>query len=298
MPIMSQTIKRVIKHHVIEPNQPAIAALSEACDLSRAELKQCFTKGAVWVTALGQKPMRVRRVKKPLKKGDCIELYYNPDVLNATTTAPTLILDNLQYSIWIKPRGMLSQGSKWGDHTALYRWVEMNYQAPNESQSRQAWLVHRLDRATAGLQLLAHTKKMAQTLTQLFEHRQINKYYQAIVHGRFPQEPQTYKTDIDGRPATTHAERLHHSVEQNVSLINVAIESGRKHQIRKHLSEAGFAVVGDRLYGGEEKDARLQAPRPNLQLTAYQLEFDCPLTQAPIKIELESNQLDLMTLRP
>lgn len=293
---MSQTIKRVIKHDITKPNQTAIDALSEACDLSRAELKHCFTKGAVWVAAFGQKPMRVRRVKKSLNVGDCIELYYNPDVLNATITDPTLILDNQQYSIWIKPRGMLSQGSKWGDHTALYRWVEMNYQAPNESQSRQAWLVHRLDRATAGLQLLAHTKKMAQTLTQLFEHRHINKHYQAIVHGELPPDRQTYKTDIDGRSATTHAERLHYSPEQNLSLVKVAIESGRKHQIRKHLSEAGFVIVGDRLYGSKEKDALIDSSRPNLQLTAYQLEFICPLTQTPISIELDNSQLDLIAL--
>lgn len=293
---MSQTTKRVIKHDITKPNQTAIDALSEACDLSRAELKQCFTKGAVWVTALGQKPMRVRRVKKSLNAGDLIELYYSPDILNATITAPTLILDNLQYSVWVKPRGMLSQGSKWGDHTALYRWVEMNYQAPKESQPRQAWLVHRLDRATAGLQLLAHTKKMAQTLTQLFEHRHINKHYQAIVHGEFPPDQQTYKTDIDGRSATTHAERLRYSAEQNLSLVKVAIESGRKHQIRKHLSEAGFVIVGDRLYGSEEKDALIQAARPNLQLTAYQLEFICPLTQTPINIELDDSQLNLIAL--
>lgn len=291
---------QIIQHDITVPKQTAIDALDEACqkigEFSRAELKQFFTKGAVWLTSNGQKPQRVRRVKKPLKQGDRIECYYNPDVLNAHVTAPTLILDNVQYSIWFKPRGMLSQGSKWGDHTALYRWVEMNYRAENESQSRQAWLVHRLDRATAGLQLLAHSKKMAQTLTHLFETRQIQKRYQAIVHGQFSNERQTFNHPIDERSATTHAQLLQYDASHNLSLLEVEIETGRKHQIRKHLSQANYPILGDRLYGDEALDNTYHTERPNLQLTAYYLAFTCPITQKTISIQLDKTQLDFIPL--
>jgi len=294
-----------IKKDITQPTQTAIEALSEVCDLSRAELKQSFTKGAVWVTSGTQKPTRVRRVKRALKLGDRIELHYNPKVLNEVARTPILMLDNVKYSIWLKPRGMLSQGSKWGDHTALYRWVEMNYQADNESQSRQAWLVHRLDRATCGLQLLAHSKKMAQILTKLFENRQIEKRYKAIVHGQFPssvesiestEHSQTYQTNIDGRSAITHVKRLKFDAAQNLSLVDVKIETGRKHQIRIHLSQNGFPILGDRLYGDETLDNQDNRPRPNMQLTAYQLEFTCPINQTPIKITLDDAQLDLTDL--
>ena len=291
---------KIIQHDITVPKQTAINALEEACqtlgEFSRAELKQFFTKGAVWLTSNGQKPQRMRRVKKALKQGDRIEFYYNPDVLSAHVTAPTLILDNVQYSVWFKPRGMLSQGSKWGDHTALYRWVEMHYRADNESQSRQAWLVHRLDRATAGLQLLAHSKKMAQTLTHLFESRQIQKRYQAIVHGHFPSEQQTFKNPIDERSATTHAQLLHYDASHNLSLLEVEIETGRKHQIRKHLSQANYPILGDRMYGDENLDNATNTERPNLQLTAYYLAFTCPITQQLIEIQLDKTQLDFITL--
>ena len=203
-----------IQKTIIQSNQTAIEALGDVCDLTKAELKQCFAKGAVWLTSGKQKPMRIRRVKKALQIDDCIQLYYNPKVLTETPFPAVLMLDKVQYSIWLKPRGMLAQGSKWGDHTALYRWVEMNYQAENESQPRQAWLVHRLDRATAGLQLLAHTKKMVQKLTKLFENRQIKKRYQAIVHGQFSPRPQTYQTEIDARSAITHVERWQYDEPQ------------------------------------------------------------------------------------
>ena len=285
-----------IEKNITLTQQTAIDALSEACDLTRAELKQCFAKGAVWLTAGQQKPMRLRRVKKALNHGDCIQLYYNPKVLNQTIIAPQLILDKHQYSVWLKPRGMLSQGSKWGDHSALYRWVEMHYQARNESQTRQAWLVHRLDKATAGLQLLAHTKKMAQTLTKLFETRKIKKRYQALGHGQFPESVKTYQTPIDNRCAITHVKRLQFEPTQNLSWVEVDIETGRKHQIRSHLSQAGFPIIGDRLYGNEDLDHRLNQARPNLQLTAYSLEFICPIEHTLLKLQLAPSQLDLMAL--
>lgn len=284
-------------HQVEIDQQTALDALSQACPFSKGELKNCFSKGAVWLTQGQRKPSRLRRVKKKLSKGDSIELYYNPNVLRETPPQPRLILDKQQYSVWFKPRGMLSQGSKWGDHSALYRWVEMNYQADNETTNRQAWIVHRLDRATAGLQLLAHSKKMAQTLTQMFARHQIDKSYQAIVHGKFPVERQTYRTPIDGKPAATSVELLHYDSQHKLSLVKVSIESGRKHQIRKHLSEAGFCIVGDRLYGSEAQDSGLNpGHRPDLQLTAYRLEFICPLNQEPLLIELPDEALDLIEL--
>lgn len=288
----TQTIQKTITTQ----HQNAIDALTEVCDLSKAELKSCFSKGAVWLTTGKQKPLRLRRVKKPLKLGDVIELHYNPSVLSKQVTAPTLLLDKIQYSIWLKPRGMLSQGSKWGDFTALYRWVEMNHIFENENQSRQAWLVHRLDRATAGLQMLAHSKKMAQTLTKLFEKHQIKKRYQAMVHGQFPKDRQTYRNEIDGKPATTHVELIQFDATLNASQVEVEIESGRKHQIRKHLSQAGFAIVGDRLYGDETLDQTVNPERPDLQLTAYRLQFECPLTLSPIDVQLSADQLDLIPL--
>ncbi|WP_051347287.1 RluA family pseudouridine synthase [Thiomicrorhabdus chilensis] len=284
-------------HQVETDQETALDALSQACPLTKSELKSCFSKGAVWLTQGQRKPARLRRVKKKLSKGDSIELYYNPKVLQEVPPQPRLMLDKQQYSVWFKPRGMLSQGSKWADHSALYRWVEMNFQAENETANRQAWIVHRLDRATAGLQLLAHSKKMAQTLTQMFARHQIEKSYQAIVHGKFPVERQTYQTPIDGKPAVTRVELLQYESQRDVSQVGITIESGRKHQIRKHLSAVGFYIVGDRLYGSEAQDSRLNpGHRPDLQLTAYRLEFTCPLNQERLSIELPDNELDLLDL--
>ena len=80
----------------------------------------------------------------------------------------------------------------------------------------------------------------------------------------------TIDKDIDGRQAVSHVQRLEFDPAKNRSLLDVAIETGRKHQIRIHLSESGFAVVGDRLYGDQDD-------KQDLQLCAVSLAFTCPL---------------------
>ncbi len=293
-----------IKQHynlTIEHPGDALEHLAELTGLSKQQLKTYALKGSVWLTQFSPskptKPERLRRLKKALLPGMILDFYYFPELLNSEQTPAQLIEDKQGYSVWLKPRGMLSQGSKWGDHTALYRWVEMHYKPNNET--RQAWIVHRLDRATQGLMLLSHTKKMAQALSTLFESRQIHKAYQANVWGEFPAETQTITLPIDDKAAVSHITLKAYNAELNISRVEIDIETGRKHQIRRHLSESGFPIIGDRLYGDESLDLALQTngeSRPDLQLTAYKLSFVCPITQQLSLYELTEQQLDLMAV--
>jgi tRNA pseudouridine32 synthase/23S rRNA pseudouridine746 synthase len=293
-----------IKQHynlTIEHPGDALEHLAELTGLSKQQLKTYALKGSVWLTQFSPskptKPERLRRLKKALLPGMILDFYYFPELLNSEQTPAQLIEDKQGYSVWLKPRGMLSQGSKWGDHTALYRWVEMHYKPNNET--RQAWIVHRLDRATQGLMLLSHTKKMAQALSTLFESRQIHKAYQANVWGEFPAETQTITLPIDDKAAVSHITLKAYNAELNISRVEIDIETGRKHQIRRHLSESGFPIIGDRLYGDESLDLALQTngeSRPDLQLTAYKLSFVCPITQQATLYVLTEQQLDLMAV--
>ena len=255
-------------------NQALIDALHESSPLSKTLLKSALEKGCVWLQQ-GKKIKRIRRAKKPLKIGDILHLYYNEKILSSTAKTPELLVDKQDYSIWFKPAGVFSQGSKWGDHCALTRLVE-------KQLHRDTYLVHRLDRATSGVMLIAHNKKMAKALSDLFAQRQINKTYLAIVLGEFDSEF-TINTPIDNKSAISHVQRIGYDGER--SLLRVKIETGRKHQIRKHLSDNGFPIVGDRLYGSANKH-----DPENLALQAISLEFICPLTQQPLHIELDSDK--------
>jgi tRNA pseudouridine32 synthase / 23S rRNA pseudouridine746 synthase len=263
------------------PNVDLVTLLAAQSGLSKQAIKAAMKKGAVWLTKVKQ-TKRVRRAKTLLQPGERVHLYYNSDILDVEPAAPSLIANFNDFSIWNKPYGVLSQGSKWGDHTTINRLVELIIQP-----AKPVFILHRLDRATRGLMLLAHSKSANKALTQAFEQRQIDKTYRAIVHGQFPTEDVTIAQDIDGRQALSHAKRIDYSPSSDCSLVEVNIETGRKHQVRRHLSDFGYSIVGDRLYGNAVAGDR------DLQLSAYQLRFKCPLTgqhiheQLPKSLQLE-----------
>lgn len=254
------------KHIEIDStDKTAVDILRESTELTKQAIKQAMTKGAVWLTR-GQNTQRIRRADRVLKSGDSLHLYYDEEILEKTPNNATLIADEGSYSIWYKPYGMLSQGSKWGDHCTINRWVEKNLQP-----QRPAFIVHRLDRAATGLMIIAHKKKVAAYFSKLFQLRQVEKQYLAIVFGKFP-DYKKLDTNIDQKPALSHVRRLKYKLEDNQSLVEVIIETGRKHQIRRHLSEAGFPIVGDRLFGsGDEKFDQ------DLCLTSCYLAFISPV---------------------
>jgi tRNA pseudouridine32 synthase/23S rRNA pseudouridine746 synthase len=243
--------------------------------LSKSQLKQAINKGALWLTR-GKHTQRLRRLKRVLHQGDELHFYYNETVLANEVPEAILIGDKNDYSVWYKPFGMLSQGSKWSDHCTITRFAQQYF--PSE---RAVFIVHRLDKAATGLILIAHSKKAAQALSSMFENRTTNsnsleKYYQIIVHGNHSNntQPQIIATEVDGKSARSTFICLNYDKTKNQSLIEVKIESGRKHQIRIHAASIGLPIVGDRLHGIADINEQL-----NLQLCAVSLCFTCPITQ-------------------
>lgn len=151
---------------------------------------------------------------------------------------------------------------------------------------RPCYLIHRLDADAAGLMLIAHDSKAAGALSQCFAGRTMTKHYLARVTGLIHAQDQLIDTPIDGKEAISRASTLTTNETDDTSLLQVAIETGRKHQIRKHLESIGHPIVGDRLYG--------EPARVPLQLLAVSLEFDSPFSRQRVKLELPEplNNLD------
>ena len=273
----------------VEVEQADIKAVELLADssLSRGQLKKAMKNGALWLERKG-KVKRLRRADRKLLRCDVLHLYFDPVIQESVPPPAVLIADEGEYSVWFKPAGMYSQGSKWGDHCSISRWAEQHLQP-----QRNAFIVHRLDRAASGLILLAHGKGAAAGLSALFRQRRIAKQYCVRVRGCFPTELTCLNSPLDGRPAVSHVRVLDVDPDAGSSLLAVRIETGRKHQIRRHLADAGLPVVGDRLYG-EEKSGT-----DNLQLQAVRLEFDCPLTAVhrcyvlPAELLLDARCLEL-----
>jgi len=257
-----------------QDGQIAIELLAGAVPLSRQKLKQLMEKGGIWFKKANGGRRRLRRAKTPMRKGDILELHYDAHILATEPPVPMLIADKGAYSVWFKPENMLSQGSKFADHCAITRWVEKNYQP-----KRAVYLIHRLDRAASGLMLLAHDQKTAAKLSRLFSSRNIQKRYTVSVHGNFNAAlPLKIDTPIDGKAA--ESEVVLATPGEKQSELQVEIKTGRKHQIRRHLSEQGWPVVGDRVYGVKDEQG-------SLKLTASYLKFICPVSSEPVEYKLK-----------
>lgn len=252
-----------LQHQVLPEEQGCDAAslLSRLSDLPKQRIKDAMSKGAVVLKRKHGK--RLRRASEKLQAGDQLLLSYDADILSRTLPEGILCLEQRKsYSIWFKPAGVMSQGTAFGDHLALLRQVELQLNKP-------VFLVHRLDRETAGLMLIAHTKAAAATLSNLFQQQQINKVYQAWVAGQAPTQGEI-TSPLDGKPASTSFKRLAYDDNLNQSQLEITIATGRTHQIRRHLAELGYPIMGDPRYGKNNKNTT------GLQLKAVQLRFECP----------------------
>jgi 23S rRNA-/tRNA-specific pseudouridylate synthase len=274
---MSESTDHIETHVLIESQEDsALDLLHGASGLSKQRIKLAMSHGAVWMTR-GSNTHRLRRVKRTLRIGDEVHLYYDKKILAEIPAEPTLIADVGAYSVWRKPYGLRSQGSKWGDHCTVVRWAERHLQP-----ERPGFTVHRLDRAASGLILIAHTRSMAAALAELFARRAVEKRYLALVAGDFSVQPNPLRIEkpVDEKEAVSEFSLQQVSANGGRSLVDVCIETGRKHQIRRHLAELGHPVLGDRLYGAGEEDG------VDLQLTAYLLAFHCPVNDEPVVYKL------------
>lgn len=302
--MMNETTQSFEKHLTVCKNdQSLLDCLSENCpQISKQKLKLAMKYGAVWITPYSRhnqfrnsqsrsnqssKTTRIRRAKKLLQVGDQVHLYYDETILFSNINPAILVADEVEYSVWNKPCGMFSQGSKWGDHTSIARWVELFGLVKSGLSERPCYLVHRLDRATNGLILVAHSKQAANQLAQLFETRKIQKRYAAVVTGEYnlSSNPSVIDSDIDGKSAISIILSANYHRNRDQTALNVEIKTGRKHQIRRHLSAKGFPVVGDRFYRPKQTNLDIQG---DLMLRACSIEFICPFQKITKSYVLDS----------
>lgn len=162
----------------------------------------------------------------------------------------------------------------------LFRWPEIR----GVGADGRWGIVHRLDRDTSGLLLVAKTETAHQALTKALANRDVRRTYLALVEGDFPlvtgtidapigrdpRNPRRRSIQRDGRPARTHYRRIASWTGADTSLIEVHLETGRTHQIRVHMMSIDHPVVGDTMYGGR--------PSGRLWLHATALSLTHPLT--------------------
>lgn len=137
-------------------------------------------------------------------------------------------------------------------------------------------LHHRLDTAASGLLLFTLRTEANRGIARQLQEHSMTRGYAAVVLGD-PGERGSWEAPIQGKRACTHWRALERG---RTSLLEVSLETGRTHQIRRHASEAGHPLLGDRRYGGA---AAGLAPR--LALHAQALRLEHPVTRAPLELQ-------------
>jgi len=267
---------------------------------SRSFVANAIKGGAVSVNGSPAKPSTV------LELGDL--LVYDVAAPKPVETLPEDIALDIVYEdetilVVNKPAGMVTHPAHGATDGTLVNALLAHVTAlPGETI--RGGLVHRLDRDTSGLLLVAKTEAALGTLGRAMQARYIEREYRGIIEG-IPRDPEgtlrgalgrdqrnrlRYAIRSDGKPAVTHyalREKL-----RNASELTFKLETGRTHQIRVHMAALGHPIINDPLYG--RLDSRL--PLPGQALHAWRLGFKHPLTKEYLNFEVEPPGEYLATL--
>ncbi len=240
---------------------------------SREQIKKAIDSGAITIERKGGAHLNLGKIKAstPLIKGDVVH------VLSTRSKEPEV---NFNYSVLFEDEDLIvinkppnlpvHPAGRYFFNSLLVHLKTKGFTSESNSE-KDFYLVHRIDKETSGVLLLAKTREACNQLTSQFRNRETDKYYLAIVRGE-PKENEFDVTEAIGKrkgsaiglkmyavpesegglSALTHFEKV--ETRGSYTLMACFPRTGRQHQIRVHADLAGLPLVGDKLYGMSEED--------------------------------------------
>jgi 23S rRNA pseudouridine1911/1915/1917 synthase len=278
-------------------------ALTTLLDTTRSQIKKLIEHDLVFVNnSLPKKSGDIVHTGDEITvhdqlAGETLEHHIEQSV--DVTIVPSVLTETDDYVVINKPSGLLTHPTQANETWSVSHWIWQQYptlKKVGEYENRPG-IVHRLDKETSGIMVIAKNQPMFDSLKAQFKDRTIDKQYTALVHGRIERDTDVIDFDIgrghDGkmvaRPKTDtlllknvgkHQEGKTANTEffvtkrySRYSLLDIHIYSGRTHQIRVHMFAYNHPVVGDPLYTQQRLNKKLDKEIGRLFLHAKTLAF-------------------------
>jgi len=270
------------KHLTVDQPAELLAYLFAAWpDLKKTQIRQWLKHQAVMVN--GQPTSQFNH---PLAPGDEVTIRTGKFAAPKTVLGGgmKIYFEDTAIVVIEKPSGLLSIASEAEQEKTAYRLLTDYVRHGNPMSKNRVWIVHRLDRETSGLMVFAKTAQAKEILQSTWEEAE--KRYQAIVEGKLPAEKGTMESDLDEsnpfkvfsvnasaetRHAVTHYKVITRGAR--LTLVELTLETGRRHQIRVQLADLRCPIIGDEKYGARSNPAK------RLGLHSCALAFKHPVTR-------------------
>ena len=256
-------VKKIIIDENISGQRLDNFLLNKLKGVPKSKIYSIIRKGEIRINSKRKKPsyklINGDEVRVPPIKTSKKENQFVPSNIIALLK-DAIVEENENYIAINKPEGIASHGGS-GISIGVIEAIRNFGKA-----YREAKLVHRLDKDTSGCQLIAKNNKFLRRCNKLISERQIQKTYQAVVHGNWIHKDGLHEINIKknmlvgkermvkisegGKIAKTFFQAVESS--KHFSLVECELVTGRTHQLRVHLSELGFPIVGDNKYGIKE----------------------------------------------
>jgi 23S rRNA pseudouridine1911/1915/1917 synthase len=256
-------------------------------EAKRKHVRTWLKVGSVSVNGRG-----VTRFDHPLRPGDRVAILPKGIAAPETALPGGVRIRHEDEAILVveKPAGLLSIATDEGEGRTAYAILTDHVRGGNRQSRARVWIVHRLDRETSGLMVFAKSETAKRALQDHWDAAE--KKYLAVVEGAPPQdagvlESQLDESDVAKVRVVPEGESSRHAVTRYrvkkngraTTLLDLTLETGRRHQIRVQLAEAGCPIVGDKRYGARTNPVRRVA------LHAARLSFPHPVSGEAMHFE-------------
>jgi 23S rRNA pseudouridine1911/1915/1917 synthase len=257
-------------------------------EVKRTKVRQWLKVGAIVVN---EAP--TTKFDLVLNPGDVVSIHPSKSAREVKRYLPKemkIFFEDTHMIVIHKPANLLSIASEAEQEETAYAFLTDYVKFGRGKTKERVWIVHRLDRETSGLMVFAKTAEVKESLQQHWDSA--TKRYLAVVEGSVKENRGTMRSHLDEtspfkvyttspsdrtREAVTHFRVLKRS--RGLSLVELTLETGRRHQIRVQLTEMGHPIVGDKKYDAKSDPAR------RLGLHSYQLELIHPVTRERLSFE-------------